>query len=177
MDYTLTFFFSALLIIIIIGGGYLIYRRLKVTKIKPAAGNHKIVFPKSPRFDYEFSNGEKCFQKEMNGEQILKLADLWLSIDMTKYEEKNKVRFYVNALIKYKLLDDFFAILFGNEEVKFAELHYSEIERVLTDFFLLNPLARIISDILQIVSDLQTKSLLSRKTANGSQKTGSVSVN
>jgi len=93
---------------------------------------------------YEFNNGLKCYQEELNVGQDEQLVSLLANVetsklDMNATEVRELVRTLVSEQILYKLLK---VILVSDAEIdeeQLKTLKTSELQRIITDFFILNP--------------------------------------
>ena len=172
MENTTQFLLAVSIITSVLIAVYFIFiRKNNSAKNYPEAetNNKLIKSPKFARYDYEFSNGIKCFQEELSYNQDKRLAELIVELNIKDFSEL-KVNKVIELLTVNDLLEKFFGIIFHvnllPKNATFSQLKNSEIERALTDFFILNPSAKKLLQILNVAA-VFTNQDLSAKTANG----------
>lgn len=103
------------------------------------------------KIKYQLSDGTVCYQDELIGKQdvaILKLASK-IQLDEKTFRESTLITL-MELLVKNDILADFFSIIltdesgrYNCEEIKSRVMNWknSEYERIVKDFFALNPSA------------------------------------
>lgn len=132
-------------------------KKMKIKKDFPetATGNKEIISPEPARYDYVFSNGIKCFQEELTLQQDKRIAELITSLNIKDFAELKAAQL-IELLSKNELLEKFLHIIFHVNYLpqgrNFSQLRNSELERVFTDFFFLNPTAKKLLQILNVAA-------------------------
>lgn len=105
---------------------------------------------------YKFSCGLQAAQEELTLEQDYRIMDLIKSVNLADIGNTTIVDL-IKTLSENKLIEKFLSIIFSidsEEEVqKFSSLKNSELKEIITDFFILNPIAMDLLRTLSIAAD------------------------
>jgi hypothetical protein len=108
---------------------------------------------------YRFSCGLETSQEELTLEQDYMIMDLIKSVNLTD-PGSTTVAGLIKTLSENKLIEKFLSIIFSidaEEEMKsFSKLKNSELKEVITDFFILNPIALDLLRALRSAADTTT---------------------
>lgn len=113
---------------------------------------------------YKFSCGVEAMQDELTLEQDYKVMELIKSVNLTDFKALS-IADLIKVFSENKLIEKFLTIIFcinekSEDDLKKAEsfnqLKNSELKEVITDFFILNPLAIDLLKTLRSVADTAT---------------------
>ncbi len=106
---------------------------------------------------YKFSCGLQASQEELTLEQDYRIMDLIKSVNLTDLGSTT-IADLIKTLSENKLIEKFLSIIFAidsEEDVKsFSKLKNSELKDVVTDFFILNPIALDLLRALRSAADM-----------------------
>ena len=115
---------------------------------------------------YKFSNDLECAQDELTLEQDYKVMDLIKSVNLSDIQNIT-IADLIKLLSENKLIEKFLSIIFGIEDESkiksFSKLKNSELKEVITDFFILNPIAL---DLLRALRNVAGTEILSQKSSS-----------
>ncbi len=115
---------------------------------------------------YKFSNGLECSQDELTLEQDYKVMDLIKSVNLSDIQNIT-IADLIKLLSENKLIEKFLSIIFDitdEEKIKsFSKLKNSELKEVITDFFILNPIAL---DLLRVLRNVADTEILNQKSSS-----------
>ncbi len=115
---------------------------------------------------YKFSNDLECTQDELTLEQDYKVMDLIKSVNLSDIQNIT-IADLIKLLSENKLIEKFLSIIFGIEDEakikSFSKLKNSELKEVITDFFILNPIAL---DLLRALRNVAGTEILSQKSSS-----------
>ncbi len=115
---------------------------------------------------YKFSNDLECTQDELTLEQDYKVMDLIKSANLSDIQNIT-IADLIKLLSENKLIEKFLSIIFGIEDEakikSFSKLKNSELKEVITDFFILNPIAL---DLLRALRNVAGTEILSQKSSS-----------
>ncbi len=110
---------------------------------------------------YKFTCGLEALQEELTLEQDYRIMDLIKSVNLSDLGNTT-IADLIKTLSEHKLIEKFLSIIFSiesEEEVKnFSKLKNSELKEVVTDFFILNPIALDLLRALRSAADITTMS-------------------
>jgi len=110
---------------------------------------------------YKFSCGLEASQEELTLEQDYKIMDLIKSVNLSDLSNTT-IADLIKTLSENKLIEKFLSIIFlidDEEKIKtFAKLRNSELREIVTDFFILNPVALDLLQALRSAADTMTTS-------------------
>lgn len=113
---------------------------------------------------YKFFCGLQASQEELTLEQDYRIMDLIKSVNLTDLGAAT-IADLIKTLSENKLIEKFLGIIFSiesEEEIKnFTRLKNSELKEVVTDFFILNPIALDLLRALRSAADMTTTNPLS----------------
>lgn len=113
---------------------------------------------------YKFSCGLEASQEELTLEQDYRVMDLIKSVNLSDLGNTS-IADLIKTLSENKLIEKFLSIIFltdSEDEIKkFSKLKNSELKEVITDFFILNPIALDLLRALRSAADMTTMSPLS----------------
>ena len=93
------------------------------------------------KINYKFLCGLEAYQEELNLDQTERLTTLLLQIDFANVIE-NTLQEFIQMLSSGKVIQKVLdIILIGNTENDYTQLKNSELQKVFSDFFSLNPTA------------------------------------
>lgn len=115
---------------------------------------------------YKFSNDLECTQDELTLEQDYKVMDLIKSANLSDIQNIT-IADLIKLLSENKLIEKFLSIIFGIEDEakikSFSKLKNSELKEVITDFFILNPIAL---DLLRVLRNVADTEILNQKSSS-----------
>lgn len=115
---------------------------------------------------YKFSNDLECTQDELTLEQDYKVMDLIKSVNLSDIQNIT-IADLIKLLSENKLIEKFLSIIFGIEDEakikSFSKLKNSELKEVITDFFILNPIAL---DLLRALRNVADTEILNQKSSS-----------
>lgn len=115
---------------------------------------------------YKFSNDLECTQDELTLEQDYKVMDLIKSVNLSDIQNIT-IADLIKLLSENKLIEKFLSIIFGIEDEakikSFSKLKNSELKEVITDFFILNPIAL---DLLRALRNVAGTEILNQKSSS-----------
>lgn len=115
---------------------------------------------------YKFSNDLECTQDELTLEQDYKVMDLIKSANLSDIQNIT-IADLIKLLSENKLIEKFLSIIFGIEDEakikSFSKLKNSELKEVITDFFILNPIAL---DLLRALRNVADTEILNQKSSS-----------
>jgi hypothetical protein len=110
---------------------------------------------------YKFSCGLEASQEELTLEQDYRIMDLIKSVNLSDLSNTT-IADLIKTLSENKLVEKFLSIIFSinDEELvkSFSKLKNSELKEVVTDFFILNPIALDLLRALRSAADITTMS-------------------
>lgn len=113
---------------------------------------------------YKFSCGLEASQAELTLEQDYRIMDLIKSVNLTDLGATT-IADLIKTLSENKLIEKFLSIIFSidnEDDIKnFSKLKNSELKEVVTDFFILNPVALDLLRALRSAADTTTMNPLS----------------
>jgi len=116
--------------------------------------------------NYKFSNDLECSQDELTLEQDYKVMDLIKSVNLSDIQNIT-IADLIKLLSENKLIEKFLSIIFGIEDESkiksFSKLKNSELKEVITDFFILNPIAL---DLLRALRNVADTEILNQKSSS-----------
>lgn len=105
---------------------------------------------------YKFRCGLEASQEELTLEQDYRIMDLIKSVNLSDLSATT-IADLIKTLSENKLIEKFLSIIFSIEEENkiqsFAKLKNSELKEVVTDFFILNPVALDLLRALRSAAD------------------------
>ena len=125
---------------------------------------------KNGKIEYSFKCGIKAYQEELTLEQDEKLADILTAINMSDVAEM-KLTDIFKILVKEKLVNKFLNVVLIQKEKKgkdaeFSGLKNSELQAVVSDFFILNP---TVKSLLQTLGAALSSKRMSPNTSGTEQ--------
>lgn len=113
---------------------------------------------------YKFTCGLEASQDELTLEQDYRIMDLIKSVNLSDLGTTT-IADLIKSLSENKLIEKFLSIIFSienkEEVISFSKLKNSELKEVVTDFFILNPIALDLLRALRSAADMTTTSPLS----------------
>ena len=114
--------------------------------------------------NYKFSCGLEASQEELTLEQDYRIMDLIKSVSLSDLGNTT-IADLIKTLSENKLIEKFLSIIFSindEEQMKsFSRLKNSELKEVVTDSFILNPIALDLLRALRSAADISTMSPIS----------------
>lgn len=108
-------------------------------KIKPSSD------PVNGRITYNFQNGLKAHQEELDLDQDEKLTEILLGFDLNTFSLDNSISDLIKSIVKEKALLSVLKIILVPDseqaipDATFAGIKNSELQNIFNDFFSLNP--------------------------------------
>jgi len=123
---------------------------------------------------YKFSCGLEASQEELTLEQDYRIMDLIKSVNLSDLSNTT-IADLIKTLSENKLIEKFLSIIFSidaEDEIKnFSKLKNSELKEIVTDFFILNPIALDLLQALRSAADTQITSPLSSDSEMNQEST------
>jgi hypothetical protein len=115
---------------------------------------------------YKFKNGIQAHQEELSIEQDYRIAELMTELEIPGFEdiEKMQIQNLIKLLASSGVLEKFLEVILlpakdteGISAEKLKTLKNSEVQKVMDDFFTLNPLVKSLLQNLKDVLAFKTK--------------------